>query len=153
MRRFGPIAATILLLVAAPASAQLTVQDVMTFSFAQGLVAAPRAEVIAWVENHQGARNVWVARAPAWSGAAVTAYPGDDGQEITDLALTPDGAAVVYVRGGGPNRQGEIPDPISTPDVEGRSVWIVPAAGGEPRRVADAGGFALSPDGGRIAFG
>ena len=152
MRGIGLTAAAILL-TAVPVAGQLTVRDVMTYSFAQGLVAAARAEVIAWVENDRGARNVWVAQGPAWSGRALTRYDLDDGQESAGLALTPDGAQVLYVRGGAPNPQGEAPDPISTPDVEGRSVWVVPTSGGEPHKVVDAGGFTLSPDGSRMAYG
>ena len=48
-----------------------------------------------------------------FAGRRVTAYQGDDGQEITDLAFSADGATIVYVRGGGPNRAGEIPNPTS----------------------------------------
>lgn len=133
--------------------AQISVEDALSFSFASGLVASETGDRIAWVENDRGARNVWVAEGPAWQGRAVTAYPDDDGQEIGSLAFTPDGGHVLYVRGGAPNRQGEIPDPRSTPDAEGRAVWIVPTAGGEPRKLVDGGGYALSPDGTRIAYG
>jgi dipeptidyl aminopeptidase/acylaminoacyl peptidase len=151
MRRIGRFAAA-LLLSAAPASAQMTVKDMMTTSFAQGLTAASGADAIAWVENHLGTRNVWFARGPEWSGRALTGYADDDGQEIGSLTLTPDGAWAIFVRGGAPNRQGEIPDPISTPDVEGRSVWVVSTSGSDPRKIVDAGGFSLSPDGATLAY-
>ncbi len=146
-----PVVAVLLALPAA-GHAQISVRDALSFSFASGLVASPTGDRVGWVENDRGARNVWVAEGPAWAGKAVTAYPDDDGQEIASLTFTPDGAGVLYVRGGAPNRVGEIPDPRSTPDAEGRAVWIVATSGGEPRKLVDAGGFALSPDGARIAW-
>jgi dipeptidyl aminopeptidase/acylaminoacyl peptidase len=137
---------------AASAQGRFSVEDVLSYSFASGLVASPTGDRIAWVENREGVRNVWVAEGPGWKGRALTAYTDDDGQELASLTFTPDGARVLYVRGGAPNRQGEVPDPISTVDKEGRAVWIVPFAGGEPRKVVDGGGFAMAPDGGRIAY-
>lgn len=134
------------------AQATFTVHDVMSFSFASGLVASPSGDRIAWVENAEGERNIWVAAGPAWEGRPLTSYRGDDGQEITSLEFTPDGNRLLYVRGGAPNRQGEVPDPLSTVDEEGRAVWVVAVAGGEPRQLVDAGGFSLSPDGARIAY-
>lgn len=139
---------------AAPAQAQapFSLRDVMSFSFASGLVAAPSGDRIAWIENAEGERNVWTAAGPSWEGRPLTSYRGDDGQDITSLVFTPDGTHLLYVRGGAPNRQGEIPDPLSTTDEEGRAVWMIPVAGGEPRQVVEGGGFSLSPDGTRIAY-
>jgi dipeptidyl aminopeptidase/acylaminoacyl peptidase len=141
-----------LLTLAAPAAGQLRVEDVLSYSFASGLVASADGDRVAWVENREGARNIWIAEGPDWVGRPVTSYGDDDGQEVGSLAITPDGAHVVYVRGGAPNRQGEVPDPLNTPEVEERAVWVVPTSGGEPRRVVEAGGFALAPDGSRLAY-
>jgi dipeptidyl aminopeptidase/acylaminoacyl peptidase len=137
---------------AARAQAPFSVQDVMSFSFASGLVAAPAGDRIAWIENVEGERNIWVADSPSWEGRPLTSYRGDDGQEIVSLAFTPDGQRLLYVRGGAPNRQGEVPDPLSTVDEEGRAVWVIAVAGGEPRQVVEGGSFSLSPDGTRIAY-
>ena len=66
--------------------------------------------------------------------------------------FTPDGERLLFVRGGAPNRRGEVPDPLYTPDEEGRAVWRVRLDSAAPRNVVDGGGFTLSPDGSRIAF-
>src|SRR2546423_2529109 len=81
-----------------------TIDQVMAPPFPDELVAAPAGGgAVAWVFNARGARNVWVAAPPDYRGKAVTSYAEDDGQELADLRWTPDGRAIVYVRGGGPN--------------------------------------------------
>ena len=129
-----------------------SVRDVLSYSFASGLVAAPEGDRVAWIENHEGERNIWYAEGPLWEGREVTSYGGDDGQELAGLAFTPDGERLLYVRGGAPNRQGEVPDPLFTPDQEGRAVWVIAVDGGEPRQVVEAGGFRISPNGTHIAY-
>ena len=93
-----------------------------------------------------------MAEAPAWQGRPLTGFTHDDGQDLTGLQFTPDGAHVLFVRGGAPNRQGEVPDPLSTADQEERAVWRVATTGGAPEKLMDAGGFALSPDGTRLVW-
>src|SRR5262245_37379916 len=90
-----------------------TLEQVMSSAFPTELTAAPTGGKVAWVLNARGVRDIWVAEPPAYQGRAVTTYKEDDGQELSDLAWTPDGAAIVYVRGGAANRQGEIPNPVS----------------------------------------
>src|SRR5213082_3700181 len=88
--------------------ASFTIDQAMSPPFPDELVAAPdRSGAVAWVFNARGARNIWVAAPPDYRGKAVTTYAEDDGQELTDLRWAPDGRAIVYVRGGGPNRSEE----------------------------------------------
>ena len=115
-------------LTAAPA--EFTLEQVMGAPFASELTASPKGGV-AWVFNSRGVRNIWVA------GRSVTAYSADDGQEITSLRWTPDGASLVFVRGGLGSEE---------------ALWIVPAARGEPRRLDDGWSPAVSPKGDRVAY-
>ena len=91
---------------AAPAQERFTLEQVMSVPFASDLVAAPRGGSIAWIVIERGARNVWVASAPAWQARQLTRYEHDDGQEIESLTFTPDGRSVIYVRGGSGNGAG-----------------------------------------------
>src|SRR5207302_424657 len=116
------------------------------------LVAAPRGGAVAWVFNALGARNIWVAAPPDYRGKAVTSYAEDDGQELTDLRWAPDGRAIVYVRGGGPNGKGEYPNPHSLVTGVEQAVWLVAATGGTPRRLSEGHAPAVSPKGDRVAF-
>src|SRR5207248_1088284 len=93
----------IVTLALAPAASHtqqsFTLDQVMSAPFPEGLVAAPAGGSVAWVFNDRGARNIWVAAPPDYRGHALTNYPDDDGQEITDLRWTPDGKAMVHARG------------------------------------------------------
>ena len=149
---------TLLLLIgpAAPATetgrGAFTLEQVMSAPFPSELTAAPTGGAVAWVFDTRGARNVWIAEPPDYRGRAVTSYTEDDGQEITELAFTPDGKSLVYVRGGEPNRAGEIPNPKSDPAGSTQAVYAVAAGGGEPRRIGDGASPAVSPRGDRVAF-
>ncbi|MBI1788136.1 MAG: S9 family peptidase [Acidobacteria bacterium] len=129
-----------------------TLQQVMSPAFPSSLTAAPAGGKVAWVLDSQGVRNLWVAGPADYRGRSLTRYTADDGQEIGELDWTPDGASIVYVRGGAANRQGEIPNPIS--DVKGaeQALWVVSLAGGDPRRIGEGHSPAVSPKGDRVAF-
>src|SRR3972149_12297409 len=87
----------------------------------------------------------WVAEAPAYQGRQVTRYAEDDGQERSNVQFTPDGSSLVYVRGGPPNRAGEIANPTSDPDGAEQANWIVSLANGTPRKLADGSAPTGSP--------
>jgi dipeptidyl aminopeptidase/acylaminoacyl peptidase len=137
-----------------PATAQqgFTLDQVMSAPFPSDLTAAAKGGRFAWVQDDRGMRNLWVAEAPGYQGRQVTQYAEDDGQELTNVQFTPDGTMLVYVRGGPPNRAGEIPNPISDPEGETQAVWVVPVAGGAPRKLGDGTAPAISPRGDVVAF-
>ncbi len=152
------LSAPLAILAAIPAAAVTQAQEpfsleqVLSAPFPSGLVPAPRADAVAWVQNDRGRRNIWIARAPAYEGRQITVYDADDGQEISNLQLTPDTRSVVYVRGGEPNRQGEIPNPESDAQAVERAIWVAPVTGGEPRRLAEGSAPLISRDGEHVAF-
>lgn len=129
-----------------------TIEQIMSAPFATGLVASPGGQAVAWVFNERGARNVWAAEAPAFAGRRLTSFEGDNGQDVSGLRFTPDGRTLVFVRGGGPNRAGEIPNPTSDAAGAEQAVWAMPLAGGEPRKVGTGDGVVVSPRGNLLAF-
>jgi Periplasmic component of the Tol biopolymer transport system len=147
--------AVALLAVALPCAAQgkqITLEELLSAPFPDGLVASPSGGAVAWTFDEAGSRNVWVARPPDYKARKITAYRGDDGQEITELAFTPDGSAIAYVRGGRANGHGEIPNPALDVAGETQAVWLVQLSGGAPRRIGDGHAPAISSSGDRIAF-
>lgn len=143
----------LLLAACACNAASFTLEQVLSSAFPSELTAAPVGARVAWLLDAKGVRNIWVAEGPAWRGRAVTPYMDDDGQEISGLQWTPDGAQIVYVRGGGPNGKGEIPNPAHNPEGAQEAVWVVAAAGGvEPRLIGEGSAPAVAPKGGRVVW-
>jgi dipeptidyl aminopeptidase/acylaminoacyl peptidase len=134
------------------AAQDFTLEQILSAPFPSGLVAAPTEDAVAWVQSANGVRNIWVARSPEYQGVQVTAYAEDDGQQLTNLEWTHGGDALVFVRGGAPNRQGEIPNPATEALGVERAIWIVPVAGGDPRQLAEGSAPAVSPSGRVAAF-
>lgn len=125
---------------AAGAQESFTLEQVMSAAFPTNLVAAADGSAVAWVLDERGARNVWIAEAPAFAGRRLTAYADDDGQEIDGLGFSADGTTVIYRRGGAPNRAGELPNPMSFAEGVKSEIRAVARAGGEPRLLAEGSG-------------
>ena len=68
-----------------------TLREVLDYPFMGNLIADERHDQIAWVQNYQGVRNIWIAEGPTFTPHPVTSYDQDDGQELTQLAFAPDG--------------------------------------------------------------
>jgi len=134
------------------AGQDFTIEQILSSPFPSVLVAAPHHAKLAWVHNHEGKRNIWVALGPSYRASQLTHYAEDDGQELTSLQYGPGANHIVFVRGGAPNSAGEIPNPRSEPSGARRSIWIVEAAGGEPEKLAEGSAPAISPDGRTVAF-
>jgi len=146
-------AATILCAVMASAQQQpFTLGQVMSSAFPSELTAAPAGGKVAWVLNAQGKRNIWVAEPPDYKARPITDYREDDGQEIGELAWTPDAKAIVYVRGGDLEIRREYPNPRSLPGGVEQGVWLVSLSGGQPVRLGEGYSPAVSPKGERVAF-
>jgi len=140
-----------------PAQSQsFTLQQALSAPFASDLVASPRLGRLAWVENQQGRRNLWMAK-PDGSGRYVsmrlTSYDQDNGQEVYQIAWTPDGEQLLYVRGGDSEFLGKPdPNPALAPDGVAQDIWLVGATGGEPRKLGEGYGPVVSPAGDQVAF-
>ena len=139
----------------APAVAQqkpFTLEQVMSAPFPSDLVAAPAGGKVAWIFNARGVRNISVAEPPDYKARAVTSYAEDDGQEIDELAWTPDGHAIVYARGGNFETQREAPNPHSLSQGVEQDIWVVTLAGDPPRKLAEGHSPAVSPQGDAVAY-
>jgi len=132
-----------------------TIEQALSAPFASDLVAGPKPGTLAWIENQQGHRNLWTAARAAdrYEVKRLTAYNTDDGQEMYDVAWSPDGTQVLYVRGGDAEWPGR-PDPNPALVAEGvsQNIWIVPVRGGTPRKLGEGFSPAVSPKGDQAAF-
>ena len=139
---------------AAPA-APFSLDQVRRYPFPNELTAAATGSRIAWAFNEQGRRNVWVAEGQDWTPRRLTTYDADDAQEITSLAISADGAHVVYVRGGdhSSNWDDALPvNPAGMPTPVAVQIWTVPFAGGEPKSLGEGDHPVISPRSDEVAF-
>jgi dipeptidyl aminopeptidase/acylaminoacyl peptidase len=144
-------------LLAAPLAAQapaFTIEQALGAPFPTELTAAPAKGRIAWVFNARGRRNVWAAEPGAdggYAARAVTSYTEDDGQELGELAWSPDGETIVYARGSlGP---GSRTNPLSLPSGDlGQEIFAVSVHGGAPKKLGDGHGATVSPKGDVVAY-
>jgi dipeptidyl aminopeptidase/acylaminoacyl peptidase len=130
---------------------RFSLEQVMSAPFPSELTAAPKGGSVAWVLDEHGARNVWIADAPTYSGRRLTNYHDDDGQEIAQLTWTPDGRSLIFVRGGDFEMHRDNPNPASLPQGVEQAIWIVPP-GSAPRKIMEGNGPAVSPTGDKVVF-
>ncbi len=129
-----------------------TIAQVLSSAFPTHFTAAPAGGGVAWVSNTRGVVNILIAEPPDYHARPVTHYSEDDGQDITELHWTPDAAALVYVRGEGPNRAGEIPNPSLDPRGAEQEIWVVALRSQIPRKAGYGNSVAVSPRGDSIAY-
>jgi dipeptidyl aminopeptidase/acylaminoacyl peptidase len=146
------LAAVLVPALAAAQQAPFTIEQVMSAPFPSDLVAAPTGGKVAWVFNARGVRNIWVAEPPDYHGRAVTSYTEDEGQEIDELAWTPDARAIVYTRGGDFETLREAPNPRSFPQGVEQDIWMATLAGDSPRKLGEGHSPAVSPKGDVVAY-
>ena len=132
--------------------ARFSIEQVMSAPFPSELTAAPKGSAVAWVLNQKGARNVWVADAPAYAGRSLTNYHDDDGQEIAQLTWTPDGRSILFVRGGDFENGRENPNPASLPQGVEQAIWIAPTSAGVPRKITEGSDPTVAPASDRVVF-
>jgi dipeptidyl aminopeptidase/acylaminoacyl peptidase len=145
-------------LVSFSLSAQsFTLDQALSAPFSSELTSAPKGGAFAWTTNLQGRRNLWAATRNAdgktYSSQQLTKYSEDDGIEIGDIAWTPDGESIVYVRGG----DFEFPErPAPNPDLLAggvdQEIWVISTRGGEPRKLTTGRAPAVSPSGDEVAY-
>ncbi len=137
----------------AQSSAPPSVRAIASAPFPTAMVSSPSGTSVAWVQNAEGARSIWVADAPQYAARRVVDFKTDDGQELSELAFTADGRTLWFTRGSGTNRAGEHPNPTSDPLGAEQALWRVNlASGSEAERVTDGTRATPEPVGDAIVF-
>ena len=133
----------------AQAPGPFTLEQVMSGPFVSELAASPTGAKFAWIQNDAGARNIWVAEPSSggYTAHRATAYTADDGIDIGEMSWTPDAQSIVFTRGADLETDGTDPNPTSNPAGPDHAIWLVPAAGGEPRKLAEGTNPSVSPRG------
>ncbi|MBC8110818.1 MAG: S9 family peptidase [Verrucomicrobia bacterium] len=122
--------------------AQVTLEKLLSTPYPNNLKTTGKN--VAFTLNWEGKRNIWLAKAPDYKPYQITRYNEDDGREIGSLVFGADARTMVYVRGGTPNRAGEIPNPDQNPAGAERAIYQIPLIGGEAKRIASGHSPAVS---------
>jgi len=125
----------------------VTLEQLLSAPFAADLVAAKKANRIAWTLDDNGKRNIWIAEAPRFEARRLTSYLQDDGQELSQIGFSEDGDTIVYTRGGEKNSAGQSPNPTGNPAGATQAVWSIAFSGGEPRKIDDGHSPKISSQG------
>ena len=116
------------------------------------LVAAKKAERVAWTAYEEGKRNAYTAAAPSFTPVRLTNFMKDDGTDISTIRISDDGSTVVFLRGTAPNRDGWVANASADPNGAERAIWAVRTSGGPAWRVAEGTAPELAPDGSAVLF-
>ncbi|MBD3413809.1 MAG: prolyl oligopeptidase family serine peptidase [Candidatus Aminicenantes bacterium] len=127
-------------------------EEIMSSSFPSHLKLSPKGDLVAWVFNSKGKRNIWIAQGPDYKAKRLTSYHQDDGQEIGDLEFNRDGSILVYVKGGSANRKGENPNPTSDPKEKEQAVWAVHIQEGNLWKIGKGSSPLCSPSSNQVVF-
>ena len=119
----------------------------------QEVVAAKKADKIAWVDYAEGKRNAYAASAPLFTPVRLTNFQKDDGIMMSEVKISDDGSTVIFLRGEAPNREGWSPNPTADPNGYEHAIWAARTnAPGSAWRVIDTANPELAPDGSAILF-
>ena len=132
-------------------SQSFSIEDILSSSMPTNLILSS-GEKAAWVENKEGARNIWLASAPDFNAEMITNYQHDDGQEISRLVFSPDEKLLYYIRGAAPNGRGEYPNPSQITEGVDRSIWVANLSTKKVNKLAEGSSHILSPDGKTLSF-
>ncbi len=113
----------VLLGATSPGFAQTLLEQFLSAPTESGFTSSKDGKNIAWVINDRGKRNIVVKTGTDFP-RFVTDYPADDGQEISQLAFSPNGLKILFVRGGATNRAGQNPNPASLADGADQAIYF-----------------------------
>ena len=143
------------LAASAASAAGFSLPQVLSYPYPSELAAAPHGSALAWVQNEAGVRNVWMVEEAGAAPRQLTHFAADDGQEITQLHFSPDGAYLVFVRGGDHDAnwpESLEPDPDSMPVKPEVQIFSINLKDGTQTLLGEGDHPDIAPDSSRLAF-
>src|SRR5688572_8931742 len=150
------VVTTLSFVPAAQLSAQAkkpTIEQFMSPASPLELVAAKKADRLAWPVYDRGMRNVYTAAAPNFTPVPLTRFLADNGTELSNVSISDDGSVVAFVRGVGPNSDGWVANPSHNPEGGEYAIWVARTTPTIAAwKLADGGSPVLSPDGRYVIY-
>lgn len=117
---------------------QFTMASVLAAPFISPPTPSGDGTSIAYITREGADRNLYFLR-DGERARLLARYAGDDGQAMSPPAVSKNGAAVAYVRGGPVNRQGDIRNPSASHEPPRQHVWILGSQGSDKPRLLGSG--------------
>jgi dipeptidyl aminopeptidase/acylaminoacyl peptidase len=144
------LVATASLVAAAGAPAQPSDTAFLDFPYVDSISAA-KVPAFAWLSRQADKSAVFFARAPDFRRVELASRTDDDGQPISGIVLSPDGAHLLYMTG--VPRGDQAFNPASLVPAPTAKLWLTAtAAGAKPTDLGDASEPSFSPDGRKLLF-
>lgn len=102
-----------------------TISDYLSAPFPTELTTGNQGSLIAWVFNEAGSRNIYFAARPSLKAEPLTNFKGDDGLEMSNLAFSPDGLNLLFVRGNSANKMGVSANPAQLQEPTDKSIYAI----------------------------
>ncbi len=132
--------------------AQTNLEQFFNHPTESNLVSSADGKNIAWTINDAGKRNVMI-KTGTELPRMLTDYTQDDGQEISQLAFSPNGTKLLFVRGGTANAKGKSPNPASLSEATEQAIYFKDIASKSAAAKITLGSSPLFyPDGLKILF-
>ena len=133
-------------------TAQTNLEQFLGHPTESNFVSSADGKNIAWTINDAGKRNVMIKTGNDLP-RMLTDYQQDDGQEISQLAFSPNGTKLVFVRGGGANQKGQNPNPASLAEGTDQAIYFKDIASkSAPSKIAQGHSPLFYPDGLKVLF-
>ena len=129
-----------------------SISDLLSPAFPSELVKSHDGNLVAWVFNSQGARNIYVGSPDKNSIVPITQFIGDEGLEINSLLFSDNDSKIYFVRGNTTNLKGEAANPAQLQYTTEQNIYVVDIATRVVKKVAQGNAPKLSPDGKILVF-
>jgi dipeptidyl aminopeptidase/acylaminoacyl peptidase len=149
MKTLGYYFTLCLLIVSAQyVNAQYNLEQTLGAPYVQSIFPSEDGKSLAWIINEKGIRNIWFTEVNATAPRKVTAYDRDDGQDLGNITIT--SGFLIFTKGGGSNRYGDIANPASLPQVPKREILRLNLSNDSISKVDEAAVAVIAPDGKRM---
>ena len=135
----------VFLLFTTPLMGQYALEQTLGAPYVESIYGSEDGKAVAWVVNEKGLRNIWYSEVEEVSPRQLTSYSQDDGQGISQIRILSE--YLLFVRGSGNNRFGEISNPASLPKTPLRQILRINLANKELDTVDVASSPTVRPDG------
>jgi len=133
-------------------NSQISIDQLLSPPFPTSLTGSADGRTVAWVFNDKGERNIFLSSTPFDQSRILTSYRGDEGIEISQLALTPKGDKIIFVRGNTNNTRGEAANPAFLQQPTDRFIWSIHADGSQLYKIGQGSSPLISPDGKLLVY-